>query len=348
MTDSETAPAAGPTEAELRAILTTHTSIGSALGQGFRLAAATAPIGLPVALAYAAVSTLGGLAMLSLAEAALSAEPAMVELAAQVSGAVAAFFSLYALVQFTKRATASRASWAPALLAVPSAMVSGALFLVVGGQSGQLGPMVPSLMLMGWALLFGSFGGGAAAIAWLRAGKVALDGGAPQLSTVLDEVRSRTLEVAAPHGARIHAVTIGMQLLLPGIFYALQLAFTDMVAVLDPERPALKRSGQITFGMRGRLFRLLLLWWGVTAVITNGLALVLEGAASSSEAAVAKVFELMLDPSAVGPLAFGAQELVWALAAWVLELVLLVLYLERERQAKAKTALKQLRAAAAG
>ncbi|MEZ4238659.1 MAG: hypothetical protein R3F59_21405 [Myxococcota bacterium] len=74
-----------------------------------------------------------------------------------------------------------------------------------------------------------------------------------------------------------------MQLLLPGIFYALQLAFTDMIAVLDPERAALSRSGGLTAGMRGRLFRMMAGWWILGMVLTLGADFVYDAAVPPPE-----------------------------------------------------------------
>jgi hypothetical protein len=217
---------------------------------------------------------------------------------------------------------------------------------------------------------------------------------------VLQQARSRWIEVAGPHGARVQAVSVGMQLVLPGIFYALQLAFTDMIAVLHPERPALRRSGQLTTGMRGRLFRMMFGWWLAGMVLSVGTTFTIEaltppvpfeqvdtngdnvisadeaegvpavesrlrsmdkdrdGALSAAEyqawledpahdvttieGASTRFFEMVFDPTSVGALENIVSEVIWAVLAWLLTLALLVLYVEREDQVKAKRALKTL------
>jgi hypothetical protein len=225
--------------------------------------------------------------------------------------------------------------------------MGGGMYLQLSGQARQYGPVVLSLVLMGWSILFATFVGAASAIVWLRAGADSLDGRPANPGAILQELGSRLLEVAGPHGARVHAVTIGAQLLLPGIFYALQYAFVDCLVVLDPEKPSLARSGQLAFGMKGRLFRLLLAWWVLGMVLTIGVAAVMQGMTAPDQV-VELVAAMFVDPTSITPRTFAVQELVWAVLTWVLSLAVLVLYREREAQVRAKTELKRLDAAAPG
>lgn len=328
-------------ENALKRILTERTGVLGAIRAGIVLAART-PIGLLAALAYGLVSGLVGFNVLQMGISVKDTDPAMLDLWSQIATAITAFTGLYGLVQFSKRDRASRASWWPALLAAPALAITIALQLERSGQGRQLGPVVLSLFLMSWSLLWMSFGGAAAAIVWVRAGYGAHEDKPVSAGEILAEVPARLLDVAGPHAARVHAVTIGMQFLLPGIFYALQLAFTDMIAVLDPERPSLRRSGQLSTGMRGRLFRLMFVWWFVGTVLTMGISMPLEGVTSGEEA-LEKFQELFLDPSSASQLTFLVQECLWAVLTWVLTMSLLALYIEREAQVRAKQALKKLR-----
>lgn len=328
-------------EQQLRTILATRTGPLQALAAGAALAGKTLAVGLPLSLAYGLVSGLGGAVVVSLATATSSAEAPTLELGAQIAGALAAFCTLYALVQFPKREKASRASWWPALFAVPLWIVCIALAIVHSGQARQMGPVVAQLLIMAWSIVWSSFGGAAVAIGWVLAGKAAMEGRPLGVAEALDAVRVRLLDVAGAHGARVHAVTIGMQVLLPGILYALQLAFVDMVAVLDPEKPALRRSGQLTSGMRGRIFRLLLAYTLVGQLVSFGLFAAMTGA-TDTEKLVEAGWAFLMDPSAMGEAVQVAVEVIWALFTWVTTLALLVLYVEREAQVKAKTELKQL------
>jgi hypothetical protein len=308
--------------------------VTGAYRRAFGLAARTAHIGVPVAVLYAVFAGLGSVAILSLAEAAAAADEQTVHTWGQATGAVAAFLAIYTIIQFGKRARVSRASWFPSLFALPATLVASALMVAGGAGGNQL--LVPALLAIAWALACSSIVGASAAIAWVRSGKVAFDGASPDVGAIASEVRRRTLEVSAPHGARVHAVTIGIQVLLPGIFYALQYAFTDMVAVLDPERPALRRSGLLTYGMRGRLFKTFLVWWAVATVVSTVVTFAGEGVLSDPSQWGAKFMEPMLDPMSVSPAVLVATELVWSILTWILTLALLVLYVEREDQVRAR------------
>lgn len=332
-------------EDQLKHILATRTNEINAILAGMKLALRT-PIGLVAALAYGIIGGLVGHSVVQAGIGVREAAPAMTELWGQVTLAIGALASIYGLVHFSKRDKVSRASWWPALFAAPALLLGAAFQLEHSGQGRQLGPLVLSMFLTSWSLVWMSFGGAACAIVWVRAGHGVIEGESTGAGEIIDEIRTRLLDVAGPHSARVHAVTIGMQFLLPGIFYALQLAFTDMIAVLDPERPVLQRAGQLSTGMRGRLFRLMLLWWVIGTVVTLGISMPLEGV-RTMDAALEKLQELFLDPAAPSQLTVVVTECVWAVFSWVLTLSLLVLYLEREGQVRAKVALKKLRAAAA-
>ncbi|MCB9687598.1 MAG: hypothetical protein H6738_16755 [Alphaproteobacteria bacterium] len=334
-------------EQELRAILKRATGPMEALVAGLRLSAKSAKVGIPLTLAVGIVSGVGANTLVGLSDWAMTAPAASTELGSQIGLGVAGFCLLYGLLQFPKRATASRASWWPTLLAAPALLVAISLMVAGSGQARQMGPVVGQLLVMGWMLLWGSFGGAAAAVGWVLAGKAAMDGKPFSLVEALEAVPRRLLDVAGAHGARVHAVTIGMQVLLPGILYALQLAFVDMIAVLDPERPSLRRSGQLTSGMRGRIFRLLLVETLVGQLVSFGMYIVGRGALTSEMLIEAGTTYLM-DPSSVSSGTQIAMEIFWAFLTWVTTLALLVLYVEREEQVKAKTELKKLQQQAAG
>ncbi len=334
------------TNEQLTRVLNTRTEALPALARGFRLAARTAAVGVPVAVVYGVVSAALASGSIDLATKLLSASQPTVELVSQVGLGLGAFCGLYAILNFPKRDKASRTSWIPALFTAPALLVGlSAVALQSGGPGNQMGPVVLQLVMTAVDLVWGAFGGAAVCVAWLLAGKAALDGGRKGLGELLPEVQGRTLDVSAVHGARDQAVTIGMQLLLPGIFYALQLAFADMVVVLDPERPALRRSSQLTSGMRGRLFRLLFAWFLLATAFTFGVVCVDMGARSVDDA-VKAISKVMFDPSVTRGVALYVSEIGAALLWWVLQLSMLVLYVEREDQVKAKTLLKQRAAAA--
>lgn len=339
MTQPSSSPAAAEdlrSDAELKAVLSKRTSEIAAFQAALRLAAATAGVGLPFALVYGAVSGWFMHTVVQWVVGLQGAEEATVDLLFQIAMAIGAFCGLYAILQFGKRERVTRESWAPALLSLPSLLVAAALWVQKGEATGQMGLVALSFATMGAGMIWYTFGGAAVNIAWARSAKGHLDGQPVPFVAVVDEVRSRTLEVAAPHGAKVTAITIGMQFLLPGIFYAIALAFADALVVLDPTRKkVLRRAEQLSKGIRGRLFRMWFLWTIVSFLLSEAVVLLLEGVRTSEEA-MQRLGVLFLDPSALSQSSYIAQETTWALTGWVMQLALLVLYLEREEQVKAR------------
>lgn len=300
------------------------------IGEGLALVRDTLPLGAPLVVLYAIIGAAGGHWMLERLAWAEAVGPDTLGLAIQVLWGVAAFLGLYTLLQFAKRRTASRSSWLPSLFLAPLIMLAGALTLLANGMGQELGPLVLSLLLMSWNLVWASIGGAALAVGQITLGDRASRGERATAVELFEQIRTRTIDVAGPHGARVHAVTIGMQVVIPGIFYALQLAFTDMVAVLKPEEPALTRSGRLTWGMRSRLFKVFLVWFLVAMGVSAGIGYALE----TPEVFAASFF----DPRAIGMRTFFLQELAWAFASWVLEMTLLAMYFDRVAREAARQA----------
>lgn len=339
MTQPSSSPAAAEdlrSDAELKAVLGKRTGEIAAFQEGFRLAMATAGIGAPFALLYGAVSGWFMFTVVQWVVGLQDAADATVDLLFQIAIAIGAFCTLYAVLQFGKRDRVTRESWAPALFALPSLLIAAALYVQQGEATGQMGLVALSFATMGAGLIWYTFGGAAVNIAWSRAAKSQLDGQPSTFAAVVDEVRQRTIEVAAPHGAKVTAITVGMQFLLPGIFYAIALAFADAMVVLDPtRRKVLQRAEQLSNGMRGRLFRMWFVWTLVSFALSETVVLLVEGVTTQEEA-IQKLGVIFLDPSALSQSAYIAQETVWAFTGWVMQLALLVLYLEREEQVKAR------------
>jgi hypothetical protein len=184
-----------------------------------------------------------------------------------------------------------------------------------------------------WALWWGSVGGAAVAIGWVRSAEGVRTGAPVPAAEVAGEMARRTVEVSAAHGGVKHAVTIGMQVLIPGIYYAIQFAFVDHIVVLDPERPALRRSAELSWGHRSRLFQLMLVWFVVTVGVYMGIVLVLEP--------MEDVQAMVFDPRVLDLSTVLLQDLFFALTSWLLTLALLVMYqerIDRETAAKARRA----------
>jgi hypothetical protein len=309
--------------------------------RGATLAFRTAGVGLPLAIGLAVVGSLGGRLALWSVEWCLNADPVTVQTSSEVILGIALLLLAYTFVQYRKRETASRASWFPSLACLPMLLVGAAMFFSQGGTGALI---MMTCFSTAWALWWSSVGGAAVAIGWVRSGEGVRSGSPVPASEVVGEIARRTLDVSAAHGGVKHAVTIGMQVLIPGIYYAIQFAFVDHIVVLDPERRALKRSAELTWGHRSRLFQLMLVWFVISIGMYLGLVLVLQPFED---------FQAMLfDPRVLDLSTVLLQDLTFALTSWVLTLALLVMYQERvDRETaskKKRAALKEAKAAGEG
>ena len=243
-------PETGPrSEEELRRILRTKTDPLAALQQGIQLMRHGAGLGLGALVVYSAISAAGAGMAKEFSIELIGSEPDVYSAWAFLLLLVSALLALYTLIQFVKRDRVTRASWIPSLFLVASLAMYGAMSLgpsMGGTNNTQLAPLVPTLVMIAWDLVWESFGGAALVFIWLSCAHAGMNGRELVPSDLFADLRRRWLDVAAVHGAKFHAVQIGMQVVIPGIFYALSLAFADMIVVLDPERPALKRSAQLT------------------------------------------------------------------------------------------------------
>lgn len=334
---SETIPEEQPSEASLRSVLAQRTSELEALRKGASLVVKTAGPGLVVLLLYCVGGAIGGSLAGDWGELLVKSPPAESSSFASILGGVVVFLGIYIAIQVSKASTASRQSWWPALFFTPCLAVLGA-YSAVGSQFPT--QIVPGLTLIGWDLLWESFAGAAALFAWVSFGNAVLEGTAARADEVLSQLQKRLTDVAVVHGAKTHAVTIGLQLILPGIFYALSLAFADMIVTLDPGRKALRRSSQLTYGMRGRLFRLLFIVFVITVPLTLLAWTAIDGLPDSGWGG--RIAEFAMSPSSASGPAMAAQRLVGGLSGWFTAMAMLVLYREREAQVAAKRALKKL------
>jgi hypothetical protein len=295
-----------------------------ALGRAIPLLGRTAAVGAPLVLGYAAISGVVGQWVVRQLAVIEAMEPGSRDTLTTSLWGLLAFIGLYTGIQITKRATASRASWLPSLFFAPVLVVALVVTFVEQAKLG-MGLALMVFLQQAWALCWMTFGGAATAIGWVRAADEVEAGRTLSPGDIFAEVGRRTIEIAAPHGARVQGVFIGMQVLVPGILYWLQLAYTDMLAVLDPEKPALGGSGKLTFGMRGRLFKVFL----VTSIVgLGGSALI--GIALGQPAADAGMALLGLaDPREPSMAQVMTQEIWFGLQAWWVTVALLLLYRER-------------------
>ncbi|MFT5456368.1 MAG: hypothetical protein ACI9K2_002853 [Myxococcota bacterium] len=308
----------------------------AALAGGFRLAANSMGPGLAVAILFGLGSAGGFHLALRSIDAIKGMDPATSTLISQGLTGLALFLGVYLVVQFGKRwsgATTSSASWLPTLLFMPVALAAGsvAILRVAAQDYGMAAIMFAGMC---FHLLYQTFAGAAAAVMWVRAADAAERGEPVGFGELVDGCRRTFLRVAVPHGARIQAVAIGMQVLIPGIFYALQYAFVDMVAVLDPERErVLERSGKLTWPLRQLLFRVLFVWLLMFELVIWGVTVPIDGME-----VVAKAF---IDPRLLSFPALVCQEVAYAISLWLLTSTMLFLYNWRMAQVRRRAAERQ-------
>ncbi len=293
----------------------------AALGEALPLLGRTAAIGIPAATLYALVLALGAQAFLQLLDYGQQIGPDTRTLIGQTTGSVAALLGLYTLIQIGKRHTASRISWVPSLLLLPVSLIASGFLFFDRLVESQLQILLLLFFSSAWYAFWMSFGGAALMVAVTLAAERARNGEPIEMGPILEQVRRRTLDVAAPHGTRVQAIMVGNQVVIPGIFYMLQLAFADTIAVLKPDGAALKESSQLTWGMRGRLFKLFL----VVIVLTLGAQFGAMALIDGQEPALAYFF----DPRALSLGGLLAGEAMWAYAAWWTQVALLLMYHDR-------------------
>ncbi len=305
------------------------------LAGGLRLCGKTAGIGVPVAVVFGLLHALGLHLALGSIDTIIAMDEATHSMWTQGLVGLAGLLWLYGLVQFGRRfggSITTPRSWLPVLLVLPITMLAVAVW-VLGSMQRDYGPLAILFVVMSFTLTYHSFVGAAAAVCWVRAGHEAAEGRPTTLAEVVREALRSWLDVAVPHGARVQLVQVGLQVLVPGIWYALQYAFVDLVAVLEPDQAALKRSARLTAPIRSLIFRVLALWVLAYELVMMPLQIAIDGKSA--------VMESLFDMRALSLASLVAQDIVFGLAAWFLVMAMLHLYrwrIERERLVKARKA----------
>ncbi|MEZ4318468.1 MAG: hypothetical protein R3F61_13230 [Myxococcota bacterium] len=311
-----------------------------AVAHALPLVARTASVGVPVVLVYGIVMAGVGQWVLDFAEDAATMDPASRATLAQIFTVASVFLGLYTVVQFMKRTKATRLSWFPSLFLMPSVLLAASLSFFSAGMQANLQLILLTFIYMAWQMVWMTLGGAALVVATTLAAERVRTGQPLDAGSIFAQLGPRTLDVAGPHGTRVQAVTVGMQVIIPGIFYMLQLAFADSIAVLKPEAAALKESGQLTWGMRQRLFKLFLAMTVFTMLLHFALVSGIDG--------VDKAMAYFIDPRNMSFGSFAAGEMLWGVYAWVLQIALLLMYHDRVRYLEDRRAERRAQKAEAG
>ena len=153
-------------------------------------------------------------------------------------------------------------------------------------------------------------------------------GHSPSLYTATNWGILRYARMFRPHMYSYLAIAIGMQVVIPGVLYALQYAFVDAIAATDDNaKQPLARSQKLTQGRRSRIARAWLpyaLWYP------------------------AYYFYFGFQAEALGAWAVFLFGVVDVLLLMAMEMVMFALYEERIAEARAALERQQAKEAAAG
>jgi hypothetical protein len=296
----------------------------SILASGARIALGSAAIGGTAAIVFGVGRGASSWFLGALMADYIAMEGPQRALVGQVVWGVVLLLGMYSVVNFMKRETASRASWFPVLFLLPLTLfgVADKVGLTARASAQEnLALVAVALPPLAWDLLYVSIFGATLAVIWVRLAAAIHQGERVSASEVVGEAFRRTVEISGPHGGRTQIVAIGMQVVLPGIFYALQYAFVDAIAVLEPKRRSLQWSGKVSWGMRTVIFQVLFVGFVVGQLVYLGIIYTFDGGEGLGL--------IVVNPASL-PLATQIASAVGlALVGWVVESALVVLYLQR-------------------
>jgi hypothetical protein len=161
----------------------------------------------------------------------------------QCAGFLAVLLGLYTILQIKKRETASRVSWIPCLF-LPSCLIVAAL---VASPNELIVSLVLRIsMELTWMCTVGGLIYGL----WVCLSYSMATTGRVNIRASVNHLRAQGLGFLAPHGGATLLIYLGMQVLIPGIFYAVMYAFVDHAALLKPKESAFQNSTETSKGLR--------------------------------------------------------------------------------------------------
>jgi len=285
------------------------TSAFQAAGQGLQQIGAVWSKGLPVVAGIGVLAGVGADYLLRFLVA-LSADPtravAWAEGLQLVAGALGLYAAVYALR--VMRGVAKRSDGLPLLFLAPTLALLASLSMQAlsgGGMGIFLLVFLDSAVQMGWMAPLA----GAAVYLQLK-----------WLETEEGAERGSMADVITVYGFRFLIVSLGMQILLPGIWFAIAYAYSALLAFYAPTENAFWGSMAATQGYRNRILKLLAVWAVGGTLLSGVLQFVALG-----EGATATLFDPTLLPTWVS----GVDAAIWFLNSWWCLYALRHLYLEQ-------------------
>jgi len=180
-------------------------------------------------------------------------------LAFQIVLGVLGVLGIWLVLNLLKRKTASRASWLPTLAMLPLTLAAVALWPglaeIVGPDQAPPGFFTAALTFGWWV-----FGGGILATLFIAIADDKRTHGAVNLGRAMGVWGARWPGALAVHGGTATVIFLGLQALwIPGLVYALMMAFTVHIAMLHPQDRPFRGSARLTRGWWRPVFNVLAL-----------------------------------------------------------------------------------------
>ncbi len=305
----------------------TQTGALAAWARALRSAPSMITVGLPTVVLAALVQGDGGKRFVDAVFA--RAEGELGEGLAEGLWLVLAVLALFTLVQLPRRATARRASWWPALLLLPTLLLTLAV-VYRDSTTGGAGPILLYLVSSAWELGPVAWVGGVCAALWIASARLAQAGAPAGLGAAWSKARGTLPDVVAVWSGRQQVVQLGAEVIIPGIWFSVSWAFSDWIAASGRDQAAFGGSVRAVTGARGRVFKVMLIGFLMAQASMLGAIFGMLG----TERGVGALFDPSLVPEGVATLAMLGP---WA-ALWIGTVALGILYDERTQLLAAREA----------
>ena len=225
--------------------------------KGLKVVVYSLPIMLPVVLLNGLVygwldHQLGGLIE------SMQKDPSIAQYYGQVFGVVALMLGAYTGLQVVKRATATWASWIPCLF-LPSVVFVALCAGSFTGEYSQQELILSMGLRVALELAWMCSVGGIIYGLWVCLAYNMMTSGRLDVLGAFQRLKATRLSYLAPHGGSTLLIYLGMQVVLPGVFYAVLYSFVDQSAILKPEASPFKQSAAVSTGLRRPIVLLFLI-----------------------------------------------------------------------------------------
>ena len=275
------------------------------------------PLSLPLVGLFVGINTFGFVQSTTLLGKIQGLPADQLEMMRQASVGLTGALVLYTILQIGKRRSVTRKSWVPALFLLPVGFL--ALLISMGTA---LGPVALMLQSTAWDLVWEIFGGSLLSLFWVCWAFDIHEGKKPSYASALSRMKGRWLGVAAAYGGVTLSVWAGLQVVIPGIYYAISYAMVDICVLDDPKSRAFARSTQMVSGIRRRVFKVfvIVLLVGITAQFISVVSI--DG--------VGVLGQALSDPGAMSWRATVPGDLVSVTLWGVIKFAFVDLYLDRK------------------